>query len=155
MTTVRKIVPLTNDAIHTIPSQLFYYSLQYLYAFLKTVNTERWSDLHMVEHERLFSKVLPVLKSKLEEMNLNGYEGITIEEIWNYCLQKKWRKKNLDEIRIHEAVSTIFSLKASEIVNYLQIQQFQSTNWFSEVNQEELRELLNPTNNNNSDKENV
>ncbi|MBB5149113.1 MULTISPECIES: post-transcriptional regulator [Ureibacillus] len=109
----------------------------------------------MVEHERLFSKVLPVLKSKLEEMNLNGYEGITIEEIWNYCLQKKWRKKNLDEIRIHEAVSTIFSLKASEIVNYLQIQQFQSTNWFSEVNQEELRELLNPTNNNNSDKENV
>ena len=79
----------------------------------------------MVEHERLFTKVLPVLKSKIEEMKLNGYERITIEDIWNYCLQKKWRKKNMDEIEIHEVVATIFSLRASEIVNHFQIQQFQ------------------------------
>ncbi|MFC5542190.1 MAG: post-transcriptional regulator [Bacilli bacterium] len=108
----------------------------------------------MVEHERLFKQVLPVLNSKLEEIKLNGYEGIAIEDLWNFCLQKKWRKKNLAEIRIHEVVSTIFSLRASEIVSHLQIQQFQSTNWFSELNQDELKELLNPAKHNNSDTEN-
>jgi hypothetical protein len=155
MTTVRKIVPLTKDAIPTVPSQVMFFSLQYLYAFKYSVKTERWSDeITMVEHERLFKQVLPVLNSKLEEIKLNGYEGIAIEDLWNFCLQKKWRKKNLAEIRIHEVVSTIFSLRASEIVSHLQIQQFQSTNWFSELNQDELKELLNPAKYNNSDTEN-
>lgn len=108
----------------------------------------------MVEHEELFRKVLPVLQSKLEEMKFNGYEGIRLEDLWNYCLQKKWRKKNMDEIRIHEVVSTIFSLSASEIVNHLQIQQFQKGDWFSEINQDEWSELLNPASHHNSDKEN-
>lgn len=102
----------------------------------------------MVEYERFFKQVLPVLESKMEEIKFNGYEGITIEDIWNYCLRKKWKKKNMDEIRTYEMVETIFSLKASEIVSFFQIQQFQTTDWFSELNQEELKELLNPTNNN-------
>lgn len=106
----------------------------------------------MVEYERLFQQVMPVLESKLEEMIFNGYEGITIEDIWNYCLLKKWRKRNMNEIRMYEVVETIFSLKASEIVSFFQIQQFQSTDWFSEINHDELRELLRPSNN-KSDKE--
>ncbi|MED3662655.1 post-transcriptional regulator [Ureibacillus sp. FSL K6-8385] len=107
----------------------------------------------MAEQERLFQKVLPVLNSKLEELKINGYEGIAAEDLWNYCLHKKWRKKNIDELRIHEIVSTIFSLKPSEVVNHLQIQQFQTVDWFSELNQEELKELLNPKRDNNSDTE--
>ncbi|NLY79317.1 MAG: hypothetical protein GX072_05325 [Lysinibacillus sp.] len=107
----------------------------------------------MIEYKRLFHHVKPVLESKLEEFKLNGYEQISIEDIWNFCLQKKWRKKNMNEIRTFEVVETIFSLKASEIVSFFQIQQFQTTDWFSEFKQEELKELLNPSNN-NSDKEN-
>lgn len=107
----------------------------------------------MPEQERLFKHVLPVLHSKLDELRLNGYEGISIEDLWNYCLQKKWRKKKVNEIRLHEVVSTIFSVRGSEIVNHLQIQQFQTANWFSEVNQEELNELLKPAKHYNSDME--
>lgn len=103
--------------------------------------------ISMVPYEKLFNKVLPVLESKMEEIKIHGYERITIEDIWNYCIQKKWRKKNIDEMQIHEVVETIFSLQASEIVSYFQIQQFQTTNWFSELHQDELKELLNPTNN--------
>jgi hypothetical protein len=99
----------------------------------------------MVQYEKLFKEVLPVLESKMEEIKFHGYERITIEDIWNFCVQKKWRKKNMDEIKIHEVVETIFSLRASEIVSHFQIQQFQTTNWFSELHQDELRELLNPT----------
>lgn len=102
-----------------------------------------------IQYERLFQNVLPVLEIKLEEFKYYQYEGITVEDIWNFCIQKKWRKKNIEQLHLYEIVQTIFSLKPSEMVNYFQIQQYQtSTDWFASINQEELNELLNVKNNN-------
>ncbi|PKC51215.1 hypothetical protein RhiirA1_484270 [Rhizophagus irregularis] len=109
MTTIRKIVPLTNEAIDSIPSQLKKYQLQYF---------------------------------KAEEFEHLGYEGITIDSVWNYCINKKWRKKIIEELKIHEIVETIFSISASEIVSFTQIKSFQTTDWFGEIRQDELNELL-------------
>ncbi|MGE7666203.1 post-transcriptional regulator [Ureibacillus composti] len=95
-------------------------------------------------HEELFKKVLPVLQSKLEEIKYFEYDGITTQDIWNYCLKKKWKKQSIDKLPLYGVIETIYSIKASEIVSFAQIQQFKSTNWFSEVNQDELKELLNP-----------
>lgn len=102
-----------------------------------------------IQYEQLFQKVLPVLENKLDEFNYFQYEGITIEEIWNFCIQKKWRKKNIEQLRLHEIVQTIFSIKPSEIVSHLQIKDLQTpTNWFESINQEELDELLKKNKNN-------
>lgn len=96
-----------------------------------------------IQNEKLFQKVLPVLQSKLEEFKYFGYDSITIEDIWNYCLVKKWRKLNIDELRLHEAVETVFSIKASDLVSQFQIQQFKEDHWFSEIKEDELKSLLN------------
>lgn len=98
----------------------------------------------MIQYEQLYNKVLPVLQSKLDEITYYQYDGITIEEIWNFCLRKKWRKKRIEKLRLFEIVETIYSIKPSEIVSYFQIQQFQTTNWFQEVTKEELQMLLAP-----------
>jgi hypothetical protein len=96
----------------------------------------------MIQFEQLYKEVLPVLQSKLEEIKYYEYDGITLEDIWNFCIQKKWRKKNVEELRLYEVVETIYSIKHSEIVSYFQIQQFHSDNWFSDINKNELQELL-------------
>ncbi|MFP3918165.1 post-transcriptional regulator [Lysinibacillus telephonicus] len=98
----------------------------------------------MIQYEQLYNKVLPVLQSKLDEINYYEYDGMTTEEIWNFCIQKKWRKKRIEELRLFEIVETIYSIKPSEIVSYFQIQQFQTTNWFNDITQDELRMLLEP-----------
>lgn len=98
----------------------------------------------MIQFEQLYKEVLPVLQSKMDEINYYEYDGIAIEDIWNFCIKKKWKKKRVEELRLYEIVETIYSVKPSEIVSYFQIQQFHSENWFKDINQNELQELLNP-----------
>lgn len=97
-----------------------------------------------IQYEKLFQKVLPVLQSKLEEIEYYQYDSITVEDIWNFCIQKKWRKQNIEDIRLHQLVETIFSVTPSEIVSHFQIQQFREENWFGDLSGEGLRNLLNP-----------
>ncbi|RHW38658.1 hypothetical protein D1B33_07220 [Lysinibacillus yapensis] len=98
----------------------------------------------MIQYEQLYKQALPVLESKLDEINYYNYEGIVLEDIWNFCVQKKWRKKNVEDLHLYEIVETIFSIKPSELVSQFQIQQFRTENWFSDINKNELQELLNP-----------
>lgn len=98
----------------------------------------------MIQFEQLYKKVLPVLQSKMEEIKYYEYDGISSEDLWNFCIQKKWRKQKVEDLRVYEIVETIYAIKASEIVSHFQIQQFHSANWFSDVSQEELQELLKP-----------
>lgn len=96
----------------------------------------------MIQFEQLYKKVLPVLQSKMDEITYYEYDGIKLEDIWNFCIKKKWRKKNVEELHLYEIVETIYSVKPSEIVSYFQIQQFRTENWFGDINQGELQELL-------------
>lgn len=93
-------------------------------------------------HPDLFKKVLPAIQSKIEEFQHYGYEHITKEDLWNYCVNKKWRKKIIEELKLYEVVETIFSISASEIVSYTQIKSFSTSDWFGELNQDELNELF-------------
>ncbi len=95
-----------------------------------------------MDHPDLFMKVLPALESKIEEFQHFGYDHITKEDVWNYCVKKKWRKKIIEELKLHEVVETVFSISASEIVSFTQIQSFQTSNWFGELNQNDLNELF-------------
>lgn len=100
----------------------------------------------MIQFEQLYKEVLPVLQSKMDEINYYEYDGIKLEDIWNFCIKKKWRKKKVEELHLYEVVETIYSVKPSEIVSYFQIQQFRTEDWFGDISQNELQVLLKPRN---------
>ena len=81
-----------------------------------------------------------VLQSKLEEFSLLGYEQVSENELWNFLLQKKWRKINEPKL-IHEIVADIMSIKVGEFFNYATIEAFKDAE-FAFDNEAELRELL-------------
>ncbi len=81
-----------------------------------------------------------VLQSKLEEFSLLGYEQVSENELWNFLLQKKWRKISETKL-IHEIVADIMSIKVGEFFNYATIEAFKEAE-FSFDDEAELRELL-------------
>ena len=95
-----------------------------------------------VPYELLYKKVQIVLQSKLEEFQFYQYDAITIEQLWKYCVEKKWRKQVIEEMRLHEMVASIFSITPSEMLNYVQIKSLQSNDGIVELNMEEIEELL-------------
>ena len=96
----------------------------------------------VVPYESLYRKVQIVLQSKMEEFQLYQYDAITIEQLWMYCIEKKWRKQVIEELPLHVVVSAIFSVKPSEILNYAQVKGLQSIDGIVELSMEELEELL-------------
>lgn len=97
-----------------------------------------------VPYEALYNDVEIILQSKLEEFQFYEYDAITMEQLWMYCVEKKWRKKTIEELRLHEIASTIFSITPSELLNYVQVKSLQSHEGLVEINIEELEELLGP-----------
>ncbi|MGE7688003.1 post-transcriptional regulator [Lysinibacillus sp. NPDC097214] len=95
-----------------------------------------------MQHEQLFEKIRPAIDSKMEEFKYYQYNAITAEELWRYCVEKKWRRKNIEQLRIHEIIATIFAVSPSDIVSFNQVEFLQSNDWFTEVNTEELKMLL-------------
>ncbi|MGE7693031.1 post-transcriptional regulator [Lysinibacillus sp. NPDC094177] len=97
-----------------------------------------------VQHEQLFEKIRPAIDSKMEEFKHYQYDAITAEELWRYCVEKKWRRKNIEQLRLHEIIATIFAVSPSDIVSFNQVEFLQSNDWFTELNTEELKMLLGP-----------
>ncbi len=85
----------------------------------------------------------PVLESKAEEFTVLGYGKISKQNLWEYLTRKKWRKHR-EGIRVYELVSDILSVKVGEYMNYATVEAYKSPNWFTELDSEELQELLEP-----------
>lgn len=96
------------------------------------------------QYEKIFHHVLPALETKMSEFRYYQYNAITVDDLWHYCVRKKWRKKQLEQVRLHEMIATIMNVSPSEIVSYSQIHALQSVDWFSNSQQEELQFLLHP-----------
>lgn len=99
--------------------------------------------------QSLYDKVLIVLDSKIEEFKYYGYKEITKHELWSYCINKKWRKANIEQLRLYEVVETIYHVSASEMMNYLQVTKLkeQQSQPLVIISQEEMEFLLNPMQN--------
>ena len=95
-------------------------------------------------YKPLFDQVQLVLESKLDEFKMQNYTEITMEEMWNYCIKKKWKKRQVEEIPIHEMIATIFSLRPSEIVNQAHMNELYKTDLNIGLDLEELNLLLKP-----------
>jgi len=97
-----------------------------------------------MQYEQLFEKIRPAIDSKIEEFKHYQYDAITAEELWRYCIEKKWRRKNIEHLRLHEIIATIFAVSPSDIVSFNQVEFLQSNDWFTDLNTEELKTLLGP-----------
>lgn len=97
-----------------------------------------------IPYEPLYRKLEIVLDSKIEEFHFNQYKKIKKEDIWNYCLYKKWAKQKVEDIPMHQLVNTIFSVKASDLFMYEQIIGYQQLKNNSLLNEEEMELLLQP-----------
>lgn len=97
-----------------------------------------------IPFQSLYDKVLIVLDSKIEEFKYYGYKEITKHELWSYCIKKKWRKMNIEQLRLHEVVETIYHVSASEMMNYLQVTKLKEQQSLVIISQEEMKLLLNP-----------
>lgn len=97
-----------------------------------------------MQHAQLFEKIRPAIDSKIEEFRHFQYDAITAEELWRFCIAKKWRKKNVEQLRLHEVIATIFSVSPSDIVSFNQVEFLQSDDWFTDLQAEELKYLLGP-----------
>ncbi len=97
-----------------------------------------------LQFEQLFIQVLPAVESKKNEFHLYGYSTVTEEEIWTYCIRKKWRKKDVDSMKLHEIVNSVLQVTPAEFMTYTQIEEQRGSDWFSDLNSEELQILLTP-----------
>ena len=104
---------------------------------------EKGEDMDVI-HKTLFDQVQLVLLNKLEEFREQQYNDIQLEDIWNYCITKKWKKRNVDEIHLHEIVATIFAIKPSDIINQAHLNELYKTDLNIGLDLEELKLLLNP-----------
>lgn len=93
---------------------------------------------HAYNHFRL--KVRPALRSKMDEFLLLGYDSIAEDELWEFLLKKKWKKVK-EEIKLHEIIQDIFSVKVSDYMSFRTIETFKSTE-FSFQSEEDWKELL-------------
>ncbi len=104
----------------------------------------------MLKFTEQFEYVLPALQSKIAEFHYFQYDTFSEEDLWDYCIKKKWKKKNVAEMRLHEMVNSIMDIRASDFVAYHQVEGLKGGNWFSQDNLANLEELLRPTKKPNS-----
>ncbi|PKG24430.1 post-transcriptional regulator [Niallia nealsonii] len=97
------------------------------------------SSEHIYDEFRF--EIQPALRSKLEEFQLLGYATISEDDLWKYLTQKKWKRSSGDR-RIFELVQDVLHVKISEYMNFATIEAFKLDNFFTELTEEEKRELL-------------
>ncbi|RDI44118.1 post-transcriptional regulator [Falsibacillus pallidus] len=90
-----------------------------------------------------YDSLEPAMLSKIEEFSLFGYGEVSIVDLWQYLTKKKWKKPE-PSIRMHQLVHDILSVKVSEFMTFATIEAYRSPNWFTEVDEDELQELLHP-----------
>ena len=98
----------------------------------------------MPKYTDQYDIVFPFLESKCAEFHYFQYDTFTPEDLWQYCIKKKWRKKDIGDMRLHEMVNEIMEMTASEFVAFHQIEGLKGDSWFSEGNAEDLEQLLRP-----------
>ncbi|WP_422123074.1 post-transcriptional regulator [Planococcus sp. X10-3] len=98
----------------------------------------------MPKYTEQYDVVLPFLESKCEEFRHYDYDTSTPENIWQFLIKKKWRKREIGDMPLHEMVNEIMEMRASEFVAYHQIEGFKGDNWFSAGNSDDLEQLLRP-----------
>ena len=95
-----------------------------------------------LQFEQIYTNMLPAIESKMTEFHLYGYTTVTEVDIWTYCVQKKWRNKDVSSMRTYEIANDILQLLPAAFMTFTQIEAQRSSDWFSDLNSDELQNLL-------------
>lgn len=85
-------------------------------------------------------QVVLALQSKLEEFRLLDYDSISEDELWEYMVKKKWKKER-EEVKLHEVIQDILTVKVSDYISYATVEAYKS-NEFSMNDEKDWKELL-------------
>lgn len=95
-----------------------------------------------IEYQDIYEKVLYVLTSKKEELELYGYDAVTTESIWNFCIQKLWRNEKINELAFHKIINDIFKISPAVYMTYTQIEEQRAVHSLADLNRNDLYSLL-------------
>ncbi|MGX9135389.1 post-transcriptional regulator [Rummeliibacillus sp. JY-2-4R] len=96
----------------------------------------------VVQYEKIFTKVLPVLNIKKADFKIEGLKNVTEQDLWRFLVLKKWKKLTETDLVLHKVISDIFSLTAAQYMTFSQVEELKSANWFAPINEEELKLLI-------------
>ncbi|GAA4705429.1 post-transcriptional regulator [Brevibacillus fulvus] len=77
----------------------------------------------MVEDEELFSQIMHLCESKVEEFALLGYENVSAEEIWA-CVSSAYKELP----PMHKIVNDILTLKINKYMNWIMLKMYKNSN---------------------------
>ena len=64
-------------------------------------------DIEFNNAEELYQRLKPALQSKVAELSRDGYDYLTVDDVWNYLKEIKW--KNSVNLALNEMVSDIYN----------------------------------------------
>jgi len=96
----------------------------------------------VVQYEKLFNKVMPVLAMRKADFRMEGLKSITEQDIWRYLVLKKWKKYSEADLALHKVIADIFSLTAAQYMTFSQVEELKTSNWFAPINEDELKLLI-------------
>jgi hypothetical protein len=76
----------------------------------------------MEKQKELRELLMPALQCKYDEFRLLGYKQVTMEQIWECLVQKKW--KNGEERKVYELVNDILSLQIGEYMSFITMRSY-------------------------------
>ena len=74
-------------------------------------------EIEFTSQKELYQRLLPALRTKVNEMHRNGYTYIRVEDIWNYLVETKWKKAH--DLALYNLVSDILHSDECYIDNYI------------------------------------
>lgn len=74
-------------------------------------------DIKFNSQEELYDRVKPALNAKLQELHRLGFSYITIDDIWNYLKESKW--KNGKDLTLSDIVSNIIHVDNKMLDEFL------------------------------------
>lgn len=99
----------------------------------------------MASYPEQFRLVLPALESKSSEFHHFQYDTFTEEDLWEFCVKKKWRRKDIDTMHLYEMINDIMDMRASDFLAYHQVEELKKARWNADSTLENIEHLLRPS----------
>ena len=74
-------------------------------------------DINFSSKEELYRRLKPAMSAKKEELKRNNYEYVSIDDIWNFLVEKKWQ--NSQNLSLYKMTCDILDVKEPELEQYI------------------------------------
>ncbi|MBQ3021326.1 MAG: hypothetical protein IJD92_03785 [Bacilli bacterium] len=75
------------------------------------------NDIKFNSLNELYTRLLPALNTKVNELKLNGISYIKVDDIWDYLRMHKWNKSS--NLTLSECVDDILNTSDLEYKKYM------------------------------------